>query len=526
MSSTSEGPESVPTSQGASRACWRWSLLLLLLIAETEYILDTHYWERTAVRALIQLPLYHMLLGFVAFAVLIRVLGAGRLPGLPQHPISWGWLAVHVVGAVALNASITPMWKLTTARPDWNFIWFPTIAGYFGSWLASLVPLSRWWSVLRLHFPWLFTAFVLGWLALGAAHLAERLWVPLASGTFYLSRTMLQLLFPRVIAIPEELTIGTPEFHARIEAGCSGLEGIGLVATYTLGFLWLRRSDLRFPQAFWLLPAGLLAIWLCNAVRVAILVIIGTYLSPAIAVRGFHSQAGWIAFTVISLSSIIAVERLGWFRREKETSSAEYPGAPFLFPIGAMLFTWMVCQAFSGDFDLLYPFRALLVALVLWRLYPGYRSLLTRPPSWSAVGIGLAVYVLWIAMVPKSEAVDPLTQLPDALAGIWLIFRMVGAVLIVPLTEELAFRGYLLRRLQSLHFETVPIGRLTPLSLALSSLAFGALHQQWVAGTVAGLAYGFALRGRGGLTDAVVAHAITNLCISAQVLAQGDWWLW
>lgn len=58
----------------------------------------------------------------------------------------------------------------------------------------------------------------------------------------------------------------------------------------------------------------------------------------------------------------------------------------------------------------------------------------------------------------------------------------------------------------------------------MSSLAFGALHQQWLAGTVAGLAYGLALRGRGGVDRG--AHAVTNLCISSQVLAQGDWCLW
>lgn len=521
------GDSQEPSSNGGARsALWRWGALLLLLIGETEYILDTHYWERTAVRAFVQLPLYHMLLGFVAFAILIRFLGSGRLPGLPDYRLSFSWLSAHIFGSIVLNAAITPLWKFTTAQPGWQWIWLPIIAGYFGSWLACLVPPARWWHTLRIHLSWLLTAFLLGWLALGGAHLAERLWIPLAGGTFYLSRAMLQVLFPEVIARPDDLIIGTPEFHAKIEAGCSGLEGIGLVATYTLGFLWLKRAELRFPQAFWLVPAGLVAIWLCNAVRVALLVVIGTYLSPAVAVRGFHSQAGWIAFTVISLASIIGVEKLGWFRRDRRPTASDYPGAGFLYPIGALLFTWMLCQALSSDFDALYPARTLLVGLVLWRCYPAYRNLLAQPPSWSAVGIGLLVYALWIAMVQRGESVDPLSRLPDFLVGLWLPFRMIGAVFVVPLAEELAFRGYLLRRLQNLHFESVPVGRLTPLSLVLSSLAFGALHQEWMAGTLAGVAYGLATRGRGGLTDAVVAHGLTNLCISLQVLIQGDWWLW
>ncbi len=133
---------------------------------------------------------------------------------------------------------------------------------------------------------------------------------------------------------------------------------------------------------------------------------------------------------------------------------------------------------------------------------------------------------MWVALVPEGEAVDPLQRLPDLLVALWLPFRVIGAVLIIPLTEELAFRGYLLRRLQSSHFEKVPIGHLTPFSLVLSSLAFGALHEQWLAGTLAGLAYGLATRSRAGLTDAVVAHGVTNLCLAVQVLVQGDWWLW
>lgn len=505
---------------------WRWAFLSLLFIAETEYLLDTHYTERTAVRALVQLPLYHMLLAFLAFSVLIRLLGSSRLPGLPDYRLSRGWLTVHVLGALGLNYMITPLWNLTSLQPDWNWAWLFVIAAYFGSWLASLVPPSQWCSTIRLHLPWMLMALVLGCIALGAASAAERLWPPLAAGTFYLSRTLLQVFFSEVIARPEDLSIGTPVFYARIEAGCSGLEGLGLVASYTLAFLWLRRADLRFPQAFWLIPAGLITIWLCNSIRVALLVFIGTCISPSIAVRGFHSQAGWIAFTVIGLSCIFGVEKLGWFRKERTRSTVDYPAGPFLLPIGALLFGWMLCQAFSSDFDLFYPVRVVLVGLVLWRCYSGYGELLAQPPTWSAGLVGLAVYFLWVALVPEGEAVDPLQRLPDLLVALWLSFRVIGAVLIIPLTEELAFRGYLLRRLQSFHFEKIPVGHLTAFSLVLSSLAFGALHEQWLAGTLAGLAYGLATRSRAGLTDAIVAHGVTNLCLAAQVLIQGDWWLW
>jgi CAAX prenyl protease-like protein len=67
---------------------------------------------------------------------------------------------------------------------------------------------------------------------------------------------------------------------------------------------------------------------------------------------------------------------------------------------------------------------------------------------------------------------------------------------------------------------------LTWSSVAISSLAFGLLHEQWLAGTLAGAAYAWATTRRGRLSDAVVAHAITNLCLSVQVLGWHQWSLW
>ena len=60
----------------------------------------------------------------------------------------------------------------------------------------------------------------------------------------------------------------------------------------------------------------------------------------------------------------------------------------------------------------------------------------------------------------------------------------------------------------------------------MSSLLFGALHGRWVAGTLAGMAYGLVYHRRGELTDAVVAHGVTNGLIAVAVLAMGAWSLW
>jgi CAAX prenyl protease-like protein len=94
-----------------------------------------------------------------------------------------------------------------------------------------------------------------------------------------------------------------------------------------------------------------------------------------------------------------------------------------------------------------------------------------------------------------------------------------------PVVEELAFRGYLARRLMRVHFESVGLERLSPFAILVSSAVFAALHRQPLAGLVAGLAFAWAARRRGRLADAVVAHATTNALLVAYALPTGAWWV-
>jgi CAAX prenyl protease-like protein len=110
---------------------------------------------------------------------------------------------------------------------------------------------------------------------------------------------------------------------------------------------------------------------------------------------------------------------------------------------------------------------------------------------------------------------------------VWIAFRFAASVLTVPIAEELAFRGFLSRRLMDRNFDIVPFTSLTALSIFLSSVAFGLMHgQYWLAGIVSGLAYALLLKSRGRIGDAVAAHATTNLLIAVWVLSRGDWAKW
>src|SRR5262249_36463868 len=104
---------------------------------------------------------------------------------------------------------------------------------------------------------------------------------------------------------------------------------------------------------------------------------------------------------------------------------------------------------------------------------------------------------------------------------------IAAAVVTAPVAEELAFRGFLIRRVISADFESLGLRQFTYFSVLLSSTVFGFLHgDRWIAGTIAGLAYAAALLRRGRIGDAVVAHATTNALIAAWVLLSGHWRLW
>jgi membrane protease YdiL (CAAX protease family) len=65
---------------------------------------------------------------------------------------------------------------------------------------------------------------------------------------------------------------------------------------------------------------------------------------------------------------------------------------------------------------------------------------------------------------------NALAEMPGAAAAFWLFARVLGSVVVVPVAEELAFRGYLLRRLIDADFTAVSPKRFTTTSFLISSV--------------------------------------------------------
>ncbi|HEY7334605.1 MAG TPA: exosortase E/protease, VPEID-CTERM system [Bryobacteraceae bacterium] len=403
---------------------------------------------------------------------------------------------------------------------------------------CSFLPPKAWIQLLRgAREAWLF-----GLLAAFAACLfgwsANAVWKPLSAWTLELVRWMLQPLVHTVIVEPAKRIIGTPRFLAEISPGCSGYEGIGLILGFTAVWLWFQRRQWRFPHALLLFPAGVLAIWVLNSVRIAALILVGSAGAPGIAMGGFHSQAGWICFIAVTLGMFVAARRVRWLSapepgspiRQVESiappSRADTLAAPCLAPFLSILAAAMISSAVSADFEWLYPLRVLAAAAALW-YFRGRLCELDWRFGWIGLAAGAVVFALWIGMEPLSGAAAaampaPLAQSVTPLRLSWIALRILGAVITVPIAEELAFRGYLFEVLGAYRSRSFPW-----IALLISSVAFGLLHgERWIVGTLAGMIFALAMLRRGRIGEAVAAHSIANALLAVWVLSSGNWALW
>jgi exosortase E/protease (VPEID-CTERM system) len=449
---------------------------------------------------------------------------------LPSWPFLLGHLAAFG-GFVALAAFVLEGGLRGSSFPGaWVLAWGALGAVTVALWVAALLPVGVWLPLARRAAGPLAVAATVSVAAWKASVFTQHLWALLAPPTLWVVQALLRLGFPDVECDPVALTVGTGRFAVYIAPGCSGYEGIGLIWVFLGVYLWVRRRELRFPRALLALPAATLGIWLANAVRIALLVAIGACGWPAVALGGFHSHAGWLAFNGVALGAVALTHRLA--RRDGQSGSGRgNPSAPYLAPLLVLVGGLMVTAAVSTGFDWLYPVRVVAVGAVLWHFRRATTGLRWQW-SWAAVGVGVVAFAVWLLLEPSPDAAATaafeaaLNSVLRGWAGLWILFRVAGSVITAPLAEELAFRGYLTRRLVAADVETVPVGSFTWFSFFASSLLFGLLHGRWVAGTAAGMLYALALYRRRRLADAVLAHSTTNLLLAVYVLATGTWALW
>src|SRR5438477_13001814 len=133
--------------------------------------------------------------------------------------------------------------------------------------------------------------------------------------------------------------------------------------------------------------------------------------------------------------------------------------------------------------------------------------------SREAVVVGVAVFAMWVgidglyppadhllsrvglarsksASELASELWNPHARFGEASALAWLFIavRVLGATLVVPPLEEVFYRSFFYRYVAQADFQSVPLGEFRWIPFLVTSLVFGAAHQEWLAGILCGLA--------------------------------------
>ena len=460
------------------------------------------------------------------------------LASVRATPVRIGWMAMHFL----LVAALAPLSYFMYRRAGTDFslaiiagLW--VLIGSFGALTAALAmsPWAQWKDVGRsLGMAWWYAAIV-AVLATGATQLAQSLWTSTAAVTFDLVRRLLTPILPTLIANPATLVLSTDRFAVQIAEACSGLEGGALMLAFSGVWLLCFRREYIFPRALVLIPLSVAAIFALNILRIATLIVIGDAGLPEVAEFGFHSQAGWIAFIAVACGSVLLSRRSSWLSHTATQSALapamHNPTAPYLMPLLAVLGAGALSRAMSSDFELLYSLRVIAALLVFIRYREKLCSIDWRF-SWRGPAVGVVVFIVWVIaahfLIPAAAMPAKLAAISsDALRGFWVLGRLAGAVVIVPIAEELAYRGYLMRRLMNSDFESVPYPSVGWLALIATSIAFGLAHGAlWLPGIAAGLAFGLLLIRRGKMGEAVAAHVTANLLIAVVVLGAGQWQLW
>jgi CAAX prenyl protease-like protein len=165
-----------------------------------------------------------------------------------------------------------------------------------------------------------------------------------------------------------------------------------------------------------------------------------------------------------------------------------------------------------------------------------------RVQNWfSSVLLGVFVFVIWVApdqlfpgyrhhwifenAIMGKAAAGLSAESHDQPAVLWL--RAFRAVAIVPLVEELFWRAWLMRWMVSEDFLSIPLGTWSARAFWTVAILFATEHgSYWDVGLAAGLLYNWWMIRTKSLADLVLAHAITNACLSAYVVLAGKWEYW
>lgn len=189
--------------------------------------------------------------------------------------------------------------------------------------------------------------------------------------------------------------------------------------------------------------------------------------------------------------------------------------------------------------QIFFPLRFAVVALLIFAVSRPFFTLRPTYPV-ATVALGIAVFAIWIApdllfgyrhfwLFENSITGKAQASIGEGLRhnAPFLALRAMSSFLLVPILEELFWRGWMMRWLIRPEFQKVAFGTYAPMAFWAVAALFAAEHgPYWEVGLAAGILYNWwAVRTRN-IADCILAHAVTNAILSAYVLIWGRWEYW
>lgn len=209
--------------------------------------------------------------------------------------------------------------------------------------------------------------------------------------------------------------------------------------------------------------------------------------------------------------------------------------APFLAFVGIMALERVVPLPPQW----LYAVRFALVCAVIAGVSWPYLSFRPSAPL-ASIGIGLAVFAIWIApdllfgyrhhwlfenSITGSATSSFSPHLKSNLG--FMLLRSLSSAILVPILEELFWRGWMMRWLIDMDFQKVPLGKYVPSAFWVVALLFASEHgPYWEVGLAAGVIYNWWIVRTRNLADCILAHGVTNAVLAGYVLLTGQWQYW
>jgi CAAX prenyl protease-like protein len=229
-------------------------------------------------------------------------------------------------------------------------------------------------------------------------------------------------------------------------------------------------------------------------------------------------------------------------RKKRISMRDRMPWLPYVFPY----IVFVLLSALDKPFEAFYPFyytvkiAATVAAIItVWRFLPEAKP--NRQGVGLGVAMGIALALVWvfgsqvtphIAFLEKilgtRVAYNPYHEIANPILRVmFLAVRFFGMVIVVPIIEEVFYRGFLLRFVTDPDdFRRVAIGRFTLGAFLFNVVLMAFSHPEWLVAAIFSAAMCSLVARTRSVFACIVAHGVTNLLLGIYVLWSHQWQYW